>query len=137
MNLELFKSKLSKGQLEAMAIDTVRKQMENVSPMESLIFAKKLKYFTDVLLKEAETEAKQVWDNEKESYPNCTYNDGGFLLDYDQDPVHKELSDKRKERKELLNAAFKIKEYIVDEDGVQVPKVKIKSYRKPSIHVKL
>ena len=137
MNLEYFKSNLNKGQLEAIAIDTVRKHLESVDPLEALVFAKKLKFFADKLTTEAEKEAKHVWEQHKDAYPNCTYTNGGFLLDYSGDPVYSEIQDKLKERKELLDMAFKHKEIIFDSEGAEVPKVKIKSYRKDSINVKL
>jgi len=137
MNLEYFKSKLSKSDLHDLAVKTVSEHLENVSALESLIFAKKLKYFTDTLITEAEKEAKLTWEQNKDSFPECTYTNGGFLLDYAKDPIYKEIQDKLKERKELLDMAFKMKDVIYDSEGVEVPKVKIKSYRKDSINVNI
>ena len=137
MNIEYFKTNLNKGQLEAMAIDTVRKFMESQNQLEVLKFAKKLKYFTEILLKESESEAMQVWDQYKSDFPDMNYTQGGVILNYNEDPIYTDLQGKLKERKELLDMAYKQKDIIYDASGVEVPKVKIKDYRKDSINVKI
>jgi len=60
---------------------------------------------------------------------------GGPMLDYAADHKYVELEFLLKERKELLDASFKTKETIFDGEGVEIPKVPIKSYRKDSITV--
>lgn len=137
MELERFKSKLSKGQLEAMAIDTVKKYMETQNPLDILSFAKKLIHFSGVLVKEAESEAKMVWDNNKSDYPNMNYTSGGAIFDWDSDPVYASIKLMLSERLELLRTAVKIKEPFFDKDGIEVPKCKLKGYRKDSINVKI
>jgi len=142
MKIEIFKSKLSKSQLEAMAIDTIQKQMENVSPLESLRFAKKLYYFSDKLIKEAEKEAKMIWDQEKESYPDMNYTQGGAILDLNAFEYRKEIADHLKSIDEQLKLAQKSKAplfivNLVTGEPTQVPKVPIKNYRKDTINVKI
>ena len=142
MKIEIFKSKLSKGQLEAMAIDTIQKQMENVSPLESLRFAKKLYYFSDKLIKEAEKEAKMVWDQEKEAYPDMNYTQGGAILDLNAFDYRKEIANHLKSIDEQLKLAQKSEAplfivNLVTGEPTQVPKVPIKNYRKDTINVKI
>jgi hypothetical protein len=60
---------------------------------------------------------------------------GGPMLDYAADHKYVELEFLIKERKELLDASFKTKETLFDGEGVEIPKVPIKSYRKDSITV--
>jgi len=60
---------------------------------------------------------------------------GGPMLDYAADHKYVELEFLLKERKELLDASFKTKETLFDGEGVEIPKVPIKSYRKDSITV--
>jgi len=120
-----------------MAIDTVRKFMESQNQLEVLKFAKKLKYFTEILLKESESEAMQVWDQYKSDFPDMNYTQGGVILNYNEDPIYTDLQGRLKERKELLDLAYKQKDIIYDASGVEVPKVKIKGYRKDSINVKI
>lgn len=51
-----------------------------------------------------------------------------LTLDYDQDKVYKELNDKLKERKKLLDARHKLGKEIVDsETGEVIPLVPVKS----------
>ena len=137
MELERFKSKLSKGQIEAMAIDTVKKYIESTDPLEVLQFAKKLILFSNVLVKEAETEAKMVWETHKIDYPSMSYTTGGTIYDWDQDPVYASIKLMLSQRVELLKTAVKMKDQIFDGEGTEVPKCPIKGYRKDSINVKL
>lgn len=137
MEIERFKTKLTKGQLQAMAIDTVKTWLDTVSALDALTFAKRLKVFTDELIKESETEAKMIWDNEKSNYPNMNYTQGGAIKDYEEDPIYSSIKLMLGERKELLDTAFKMKDAIYDNEGIEVPKVPIKTYRKDSINVKI
>lgn len=142
MEIEIFKSKLSKGQLEAMAIDAVRKQMETVSPLESLRFAKRLKYFADKLITEAETEAKMVWDQEKDTYPDMNYTQGGAILDLNAFDYRKEIAEHLKAIDDQLKLAQRSEAplfivNLVTGEPTQVPKVPVKNYRKDTINVKI
>jgi hypothetical protein len=137
MKLEYFKSKLTKGQLDALAFDTVKKQLENVDALEALEFAKKLKHFSETLVNEAEIEAKLVWDQLKGDYPQMNYTQGGAIYNYSADPVYADLAAKLKERKTLLDTAVKLSDDVFDSEGVEVPKIPIKNYRKDSINVKI
>ena len=60
---------------------------------------------------------------------------GGAILDYQADHKVVELEYLLKERKALLDTAFKSREPIFDSEWVEIPKVPIKSYRKDSITV--
>lgn len=57
----------------------------------------------------------------------------GDRLDYENDEVYKELKDKLKDREELLKTAWKSKDEIYDSEGVQVPKVGIKTAGKQTM----
>ncbi len=137
MEIESFKTKLTKGQLQAMAIETVKTWLDTVSALDALTFAKRLKVFTDQLISYSEGQAKMVWDQEKSNYPNMTYTQGGAIKDYEEDPIYASIKLMLSQRKELLDAAFKMNEAIYDHDGVEVPKVKVKNYWKDSINVKI
>ena len=137
MELERFKSKLTKGQLEAMAIDTEKKYLESTDPLEILQFAKKLLYFATEFKEEAEKEAKLVWETHKIDYPSMSYTTGGTIYDWDKDPVYASIKLMLEQRTELLKTAVKMKEQIFDGEGTEVPKCPIKGYRKDSINVKI
>jgi hypothetical protein len=142
MEIERFKSKLTKGQLEAMAIDTVKKQMENIDQASILLFAKKLKHFADVFVKEAENEAKLVWENIRDEHPEMNYTSGGALYDLNQFEYRKQIAEHLKEIDDQLKKAAKSDNpqfvpNIITGEVISVPKIKPKGYRKDSINVKL
>lgn len=142
MDIERFKSKLSKDQLEAMAIDAVKKQLENVDQATALRFAKKLKFFADVLVKEAETEARQVWENIRDDNADMTYTQGGDILDYNEFEYRKQVADHLKDIDKAIRLAqtSEMPLHITNTttgEVLEVPKVSIKDYRKDSINVRL
>ena len=142
MNIERFKSKLSKNQLEALAIDTVKQQLENVDQATALKFAKKLKFFADVLVKEAETEARQVWELIRDDNTDLSYTNGGVILDFNEFEYRKQVEAHLKEIDEALKLARKMENplqivNIQTGEVLEVPKVSIKGYRKDSIRFEL
>jgi hypothetical protein len=56
-----------------------------------------------------------------------SFRNTGDRLDYEQDEVYSELKAKLKDRENLLKTAYKSKDMIFDADGVEVPKVGIKT----------
>jgi hypothetical protein len=52
----------------------------------------------------------------------------GDRKDYSSDPIYADLENQLKQRKELLDLAFKSNQPIYDEHGAEVPKVPIKTY---------
>jgi len=57
-----------------------------------------------------------------------TMKNTGDRLDYEQDDVYKSLKTQLKEREDILKMAHKTNSPIYDEDGVEIPKVGIKTY---------
>lgn len=137
MEVTLFKQKLNKAQLEATAQQTVKDLMEHEDALDVLLLAKRLLFFAESMKKDAENEAMLIWNIKKQEHPEMTYTQGGAELDYTGDDEYMRLYTELGKRKELLNFAFKSKDDIYDHDGVKVPKMKIKGYRKDSINVKL
>jgi len=135
---DYFKSTLTKGQITALAIDEAKNMLETTNAIDAHIILKKANLFLSTLMKENEKAALMDWDSSaKDFYTNVSYNQGGKILDYDSDHVYKELKDKLAERKKLLDTSFQMTDPIFDGEGVEVPKVKVKSYRKESLNVKI
>lgn len=133
-----FKSTLTKGQIEALAIDEAKTMLETTNAIDAHIILKKANLFLATLMKENEKSALMDWnESANDFYFNVSYNQGGKILKYEEDPVYKELKDKLAERKKLLDTAFQMKDPIFDSEGIEVPKVKIKSHRKESLNVKI
>ena len=61
---------------------------------------------------------------------------GYAKLDYNSDEVYSSIEEKLKERKALLDLAYKSKDMIFDSEGVEVPKVQVKSWTKDSLIIK-
>jgi hypothetical protein len=68
---------------------------------------------------------------------NVSVSQGATILDYNQDIIYDDLAAKLKERKALLDLAYRQTDPIYDNDGIQVPKVKVKNYHKDSFNVRL
>jgi len=69
------------------------------------------------------------------SIDGCTITQkvGGKTLDYEKDPGYAKIKKQLDGRKELLDTAFKTDGYLVDSDGLEVPKVPVKKWIKDSI----
>ena len=108
------------------------------NPMTAQIILKKMKLFIDTMIGANEPAAVEEFEQDKERWIDiASFSSGGALKDYAKDPVYAGISAQLKERKELLDLAFKSKDPIYDADGVEVPKVPVKSYRKDSLRIKL
>ena len=92
-------------------------------------FKKLEKIFTDAKVKvesHAFVEADKYDKTFTFSGVSFTRKDGSESMNYQEDDLCKELSEKLKQRQELVKLATKSKEPIYDADGVQVPKVSSK-----------
>ena len=132
-----FKSDLKKGQIQALAFDDSKDIFNNSDPLEAHIMLKKVKLYLDTLMRENEKNALLSWEQHKDDFDNVTYNQGGKILNYNEDPIYYSIKLMLDDRKELLDLAFKSKDNIFDSEGVQVPKVPVKSFRKESLNVRL
>ena len=134
-----FKSNITKGQIKAKAFDDSKSLIEQHDPIDLHINLKKAKIYLDELIRENERNALLDWDlASKDFYTGVvTYNQGGKILNYEKDPVYMEIKEKLKERKDLLDMAFKMSDTIYDGEGIEVPKVPVKSERKESLNVRV
>ena len=132
-----FKSNVTKQDIINLAKVHADEIKDMESPIDAQILFKKAKLYLDTLLTENEKSALMIWEQNKQDYPNVTYDQGGRILDYEADPVYLDLKEKLKQRKDILDMAYKQKEEFADSNGEVIPKVKIKSYRKESLNVRL
>ena len=134
----------SKKEIQASARRYVTEVLNagTLNPLDAYITAKKyLEYITEALkaLKsEAEEELAKHGKSEHElEGVNVSMRNTGDRLDYEQDEVYKQLSDDLKSRKEVLDLAYKIDSQMFDNEGVEIPKVQIKTFGGQVINVKL
>lgn len=64
-----------------------------------------------------------------------TFRNGSQTLDYGKDPVWLEIKTQLDARQELLKVAFKQKGAFYDEEGIEIPKVPVKTFTKDSLSV--
>jgi len=96
------------------------------------------------LLKAYEEELKPFAIQEREMYPdkrlpmNGAYVElsySGDRLNYDDDPIYKQLNEALKNRVKELKEAYKCEHTIVDCEGVVIPKVGVKTHGKQIIKI--
>ena len=89
-------------------------------------------------------ELKPYAIEEREKYPEKRLNIKGALielsytgdrLDYDSDPIYKELNDAKKHRQKELKDAYKTSNDVVTSDGELIPKIPVKSAGKQIIKI--
>lgn len=98
--------------------------------------ANTLKDATPELEKEAMAEAsKYAGRTFSANGVEFSFRNGSQTLDYGKDPVWLDLKEKMDERQELLKTAFKQKGAFYDEEGIEIPRVPVKSYTKDSLSV--
>jgi iron only hydrogenase large subunit-like protein len=111
----------------------------NINALDVFATFKKLeKIFTEAKVKvekHAFDEAEKYDKTFVFSGVSFTRKEGSESLNYIEDELCKSLSEKLKERQELVKLASKSKDVIFDSDGVQVPKVSSK-FGKSSLSIK-
>lgn len=115
---EAAKALLDKGEVDAL------EALSNFARFEEVI-----KAFVSELRKNAVVPEKEYSKNGVK----FTTRSSGDRYDYAQDSVYAELQQKLSERKELLDLARKSKDTIYDSEGVEVPKVGVKTYGKETL----
>jgi chromatin segregation and condensation protein Rec8/ScpA/Scc1 (kleisin family) len=106
-----------------------------VTPVNALSNIARLKEFINALESELRSNII-ITEKHTENGVEFSLRNTGDRLDYEADEIYKELSDKLKDRTELLKTSFKSKDTIYDGEGVEIPKVPIKSVGKQVINLK-
>jgi hypothetical protein len=140
--LTTFREPLKKRQIMELASQDVRNSIEMAksNPIETQIFFKRLKVYCDQFISDNEKAAIEEFEKDREKQfdgADIHFTQGAALLDYSQDLIYAELAEQLADRKKMLDMAFKMKEPFYDKEGVQVPKVKVKGYRKDTLNVRL
>ncbi len=139
-----FENNLKKRQIEDIAKGDVQQYLDkgNMDPLETQIFFKRLKAYVDKFIAENENFAidefhKFHQKTVEKGGAEVNYIEGGVIPDYEQDMIYADLKEKLKDRKDLLDIAFKRQREYADDDGVVVPVVKPKTHKKSSLTVRI
>ena len=144
MDLQYFKSKLTKRQIEELATMDAEKILMSgeENPLDVQIYFKKVKAYTDKFLQKNEPAAMEEYHKFSQKVVvkddiEIQHIQGGNIPDYEQDLIYAEIKEKLNERRKLLDLVFKTNQEVYDDQGVKVPKVKVKTIKKDSLAVRL
>lgn len=124
-NIDLIISGVENGEVSALDVFAVFKRIEK-------IFKEAKEKVDSQAFEEAEVYGEKIF---KYSGVEFTIRQGSKRLNYAEDEIINELTQKLKERTALVKASTESKEVIFDSEGVEVPKVSVK-YDKSSLQVK-
>jgi hypothetical protein len=122
---------LSKGDIKALAIKFVNNIMEGgeVNPLEMYIKMKRLEMMVADVLAQLKSPAIGEASKHGKAFnllsAKCQLSNGRITYNYDEDNVFCDLKTRLKERELILKKSASMKEIVIDEDGVIVPKVSI------------
>ena len=139
-----FENNLKKRQIEDIAKGDVQQYLDkgNMDPLETQIFFKRLKAYVDKFIAENENFAIDEFHKFHQKTvekvgAEVNYIEGGEIPDYSQDLIYAELKEKLDNRKKMLDLVYKTGQEIYDDDGVKIPKVKTKTFKKSSLTVRI
>ena len=130
---------LSKKEIEIVATEKAKNLINEgeLNEFQALASVTRLETFCSAFKKELRNTMPEIPEKEYKAYGvSFSTMNTGDRLDYESDEVYKELNDKLKARQELLKLAYKSKDSIFDSEGVEVPKVGIKTFGSEVIKLK-
>lgn len=129
---------LSKKQIEEKGYLSAFNMMHEgeVNEFQALASAERLKVYTEAFCKELRKQIQLKDKSFKAFGVEFSLSNTGDRYDYDQDDVYKKLKDQLKEREDLLKLALKSSKPLYDSDGVEVPKVGVKTFGSEVIKLK-
>lgn len=124
---------LDKKQIQQLATNSVNDLLNDgtLSPLAVYINCKKIvEFYTTAIdkLKDSASTEGYKFNKQQQLGAKVEMKNTGDKLDYSSDAIYAELEAKLKARKELLNFSYKsYSATIFDEEGIEVPKVSIKT----------
>jgi hypothetical protein len=132
----LYDSTFTKKEAVLTGKNLVKSVLEN-GEVDKMRFGANLIRLNEVIGSAVTEFRNEIIDEPKQTVLGVEFNpvNGGESLNYKDDPIYSDIQKELKEREEILKLAYKSKNEIYDETGVQVPKVS-STPRKSSITVK-
>jgi hypothetical protein len=132
----LYDSTFTKKEATTTGVNLVNNVRES-GEVDYMHFGANLARLNEVISSALSTFRESIIDTEKVKALGVEFSpvNGGETLNYKDDPIYADIQKELKEREEILKLAYKSKNEIYDEMGVQVPKVSSIS-RKSSITIK-
>ena len=134
---QLYVPALPKKDIKKKAQEDVKKIVDGgeIELANALIDSTRISEYLSVFVKELKPHITEEEFGKEYSVKGAkiSFRNSGDRVDYESDEVYKELKEKLKEREALLKTAYKSKEMIFDNKGVDVPKVGVKTSGKTSV----
>lgn len=134
---QMYVPTITKKEIVVKAKDDVKTMVDSgeVDIAEAVIDATRLSEYLKVFVSELRNHVDDKYDKYECKGVKLTFKGTGDRLDYECDEVYTELKERLKEREELLKLAYKSKGMIFDSEGVEVPRVGLKSASKQTLNI--
>lgn len=134
---QMYVPSIPKKEIVAKAKDDVKAMVDSgkVDIAEAVVDATRLSEYLKVFVSELRNHVDDKYDKYECKGVKLSFKGTGDRLDYEKDEVYSELKERLKAREELLKLAYKSKDMLFDSEGVDVPKVGVKSASKQTLNI--
>jgi hypothetical protein len=137
-------AKLDKKELQDRGAQDAKQALDsgNYGALGMTVTARKAAEYLASFIKELDSPAREELsqENYKEAEifgSKLSLSSTGARLDYEADPIYRDLKERLKEREELLKLAHKSKDAIFDQYAAEVPKVPLKYQSREVLKIRL
>jgi hypothetical protein len=134
---QMYVPSIPKKEIVQKAKDDVKSMVDSgeVDIAEAVIDATRLSEYLKVFVSELRNHVGDKYDKYECKGVKLSFKGTGDRLDYEQDEKYAELKDALKQREELLKLAYKSKDMLFDSEGIEVPKVGVKTPSKQTLNI--
>lgn len=132
---QLYVPSLPKKEVKAKAKEDVQRILDegNADLAEVMIDATRVTEYLTNVLSELRNHIGDEYDKYEVKGSKFSFRGTGDRLDYEQDEVYASIKESLKQREELLKLAYKSKDMLFDSEGVEVPRVGVKTPSKQTL----
>ena len=134
---QMYVPSMPKKEIVSKAKDDVKAMVDSgeVDIAEAVVDATRLSEYIKVFVSELRNHVGDEYDKYECKGVKLSFKGTGDRLDYEQDEVYADIKERLKAREELLKLAYKSKDMLFDSEGVEVPKVGVKSASKQTLNI--
>jgi hypothetical protein len=134
---QMYVPSIPKKEIVQKAKDDVKSMVDSVEVdiAEAVVDATRLSEYLKVFVSELRNHVDDKYDKYECKGVKLSFKGTGDRLDYECDEVYSKLKERLKAREELLKLAYKSKDMLFDSEGVEVPKVGVKSASKQTLNI--
>jgi hypothetical protein len=134
---QMYVPSIPKKEIVQKAKDDVKLMVDSgeVDIAEAVVDATRLSEYLKVFVSELRNHVDDKYDKYECKGVKLSFKGTGDRLDYECDEVYSKLKERLKAREELLKLAYRSKDMLFDSEGVEVPKVGVKSASKQTLNI--